>query len=176
MIIRNILIITVIAALVPTAMSSVSVSTAYASEKSPYESGRDHGCDDAGISDSDDRYINEPGKGPSFHTNEFMEGYHDGFNECEDEGGEFDGPQIEFDQGFQREYAGERYYEGWDWRQICDDVDGFISEPCSELVTSDGNALTADGKRALERIACGGGAIIGVLTGNPLSAVQGLLC
>jgi hypothetical protein len=30
--------------------------------KSPYESGYDHGCDDAGLSPSD-RYINEPGKG-----------------------------------------------------------------------------------------------------------------
>ena len=43
---------------------------------------RDHGCDDAGISDPSDRYINQPGKGPSTHTNEFMDGYYDGFYEC----------------------------------------------------------------------------------------------
>lgn len=53
-----------------------------ASSKSPYESGYDHGCDDADISDPDDRYINQPEKGPSFHTNEFMRGYNDGYDEC----------------------------------------------------------------------------------------------
>jgi hypothetical protein len=35
-----------------------------------YESGYDHGCDDAAISDPNDRYINQSEKGPSFHTNE----------------------------------------------------------------------------------------------------------
>jgi hypothetical protein len=50
--------------------------------KSPYSSGYDHGCDDAEISDPSDRYINEPGKGPSFHTDEFMSGYYAGFNAC----------------------------------------------------------------------------------------------
>ena len=48
---------------------------------SAYESGRDHGCDDARLNPSD-RYINEPGKGPSFHTNEFMSGYNDGLSSC----------------------------------------------------------------------------------------------
>ena len=38
------------------------VQLIYAGGKSPYESGYDHGCDDAGLSPSD-RYINEPGKG-----------------------------------------------------------------------------------------------------------------
>jgi hypothetical protein len=55
---------------------------ANASSKSPYESGRDHGCDDAGISDVGDRYINQDEKGPSFHTNEFMRGYNNGFDDC----------------------------------------------------------------------------------------------
>jgi hypothetical protein len=55
---------------------------ANASSKSPYESGRDHGCDDADISDVSDRYINQPEKGPNFHTNEFMRGYNDGYDEC----------------------------------------------------------------------------------------------
>jgi hypothetical protein len=58
------------------------VTTANASSKSPYESGYDHGCDDADISDPDDRYINQPEKGPSFHTNEFMRGYNDGYDAC----------------------------------------------------------------------------------------------
>ncbi len=47
-----------------------------------YDSGRDHGCDDADISDPADRYINQPGKGPSFHTNAFIDGYNTGFNAC----------------------------------------------------------------------------------------------
>jgi hypothetical protein len=48
----------------------------------PYRSGYDHGCSDAKISDSSKRYINQPGKGPSFHTSEFMRGYNDGFESC----------------------------------------------------------------------------------------------
>jgi hypothetical protein len=59
----------------------VSISPSFASTDT-YDSGRDHGCDDAGISDPSDRYINQPGKGPSTHTNEFMDGYYDGFYEC----------------------------------------------------------------------------------------------
>ncbi|MDN5867242.1 MAG: hypothetical protein L0H55_07565 [Candidatus Nitrosocosmicus sp.] len=54
----------------------------FASSNSPYDSGYDHGCDDAGISDSSDRYINQPEKGPSYHTSEFMNGYNDGVNSC----------------------------------------------------------------------------------------------
>ena len=46
------------------------------------QSGYQHGCSDASISDPDDRYINQPKKGPSFHTGSFMDGYHNGFNEC----------------------------------------------------------------------------------------------
>lgn len=57
-----------------------------ASSKSPYESGYDHGCDDSEISDPDDRYINQPEKGPSFHTNEFMRGYNDGYDDCSNGG------------------------------------------------------------------------------------------
>jgi hypothetical protein len=47
--------------------------------KSPFESGHGHGCSDADFSD---RYINQPGKGPSFHTEEFMRGYDTGYNAC----------------------------------------------------------------------------------------------
>ena len=39
------------------------------------ESGYDHGCDDARISDPSDQYINQPEKGPAYHTPEFMDGY-----------------------------------------------------------------------------------------------------
>lgn len=48
----------------------------------PYRSGYDHGCSDAKISDSNNRYINQPGKGPTYHTSEFMRGYNDGFESC----------------------------------------------------------------------------------------------
>lgn len=51
-------------------------------DKSPYESGYDHGCNDSGISDFSDRYINQPERGSSFHTNEFMRGYDTGYNAC----------------------------------------------------------------------------------------------
>jgi hypothetical protein len=60
------------------------IPLSYASEDNPYESGYDHGCDDAGISDPSERYINQPGKGPSFHTGSFMRGYNDGFDACSD--------------------------------------------------------------------------------------------
>lgn len=46
------------------------------SSTSPYQSGYNHGCSDARISDPSDRYINEPGKGPNFHTPAFMNGYY----------------------------------------------------------------------------------------------------
>jgi hypothetical protein len=52
------------------------------SGSSAYDRGYDHGCDDAKISDPSDRYINQPEKGPSFHTDEFMNGYNDGYNLC----------------------------------------------------------------------------------------------
>lgn len=55
-----------------------------ASNNSPYSSGYDHGCDDAAISEPSDRYINQPGRGPSFHMGEFMNGYYDGFDACSD--------------------------------------------------------------------------------------------
>ena len=58
----------------------------YASESSPYDSGYDHGCDDAGRSESD-KYINQDEKGPAFHTQEFMSGYYSGLNACSSSGG-----------------------------------------------------------------------------------------
>lgn len=48
----------------------------------PYDSGYNHGCDDARISDPSDRYINQREKGPSYHTEEFMDGYYQGFDDC----------------------------------------------------------------------------------------------
>ena len=34
------------------------------------------------LSDIDKRYISQEGKGPENHTNEFMNGYEEGFEEC----------------------------------------------------------------------------------------------
>lgn len=50
--------------------------------KSPFGPGYKHGCNDSRISNFSERYINQPGKGPSFHTDEFMRGYDTGFNVC----------------------------------------------------------------------------------------------
>jgi hypothetical protein len=65
-----------------TSTLAIQIQLAYAGGKSSYESGHDHGCNDADISDPDDRYINQPERGPSFHTDEFNDGYRDGFQEC----------------------------------------------------------------------------------------------
>lgn len=77
----QILTLTVAAILGATMISGQSILVVYASSSS-YNSGYDHGCDDAGISDPGDRYINQPEKGPTFHTGEFMSGYDDGFSAC----------------------------------------------------------------------------------------------
>ena len=58
----------------------IGILQVYAS--SPYDSGYNHGCNDARISDPSDRYINQPEKGASFHTDMFMQGYYDGFDAC----------------------------------------------------------------------------------------------
>ena len=50
----------------------------------PYKSGYNHGCSDAKLSNPDNRYINQPGKGANYHTSEFMRGYNDGFEKCSD--------------------------------------------------------------------------------------------
>jgi hypothetical protein len=50
-----------------------------------YEFGYDKGCEDAKITNSTQQYIKQPGGGPSFHSNEFIEGYDDGYEECFDE-------------------------------------------------------------------------------------------
>lgn len=71
-----------IALFTSTIVLSAPLPFVLASSNSPYDSGYDHGCDDAGISDPSDRYINQPEKGPSFHTSEFMNGYNAGFNSC----------------------------------------------------------------------------------------------
>ena len=78
--------------------SIASIPSAFASNDA-YDSGRDHGCDDAKISDPDDRYINQPEKGPSFHTGAFMDGYHAGFDSCSGNGDDNDDNDNDNDNG-----------------------------------------------------------------------------
>jgi hypothetical protein len=66
--------------------SIVPFSSAGSATTEVYDNGYDHGCDDARIMNPSERYINQPGKGPSFHTNEFMDGYYTGFYECSNDG------------------------------------------------------------------------------------------
>ena len=47
----------------------------------PFQAGYDHGCSDAKLTFSK-RYINQLGKGPNFHTIEFMKGYNAGLEAC----------------------------------------------------------------------------------------------
>jgi hypothetical protein len=49
---------------------------------SGYDSGYNHGCNDAKLSDPSEGYINQPENGPSFHSDTFMQGYQSGFNSC----------------------------------------------------------------------------------------------
>jgi hypothetical protein len=60
--------------------SVIATNDAIAS-KSLYQSGYDHRASDArdDCSDGCDWYILEPGKGFEFHTQEFIDGYIDGF-------------------------------------------------------------------------------------------------
>jgi hypothetical protein len=91
---------------------------AVGSSTSPYQSGYDHGCSDARISDPSDRYINEPGKGPSFHTNEFMRGYNAGYDACSGGGGSSgDGSKSPFRSGYDHGAvdASDDCSDGCDW-------------------------------------------------------------
>jgi hypothetical protein len=55
-----------------------------------YNSGYDHGCNDAGILDKAGRYINQPEARPFLNSDEFMHGYNDGFGACSGGGGNTD--------------------------------------------------------------------------------------
>jgi hypothetical protein len=67
-------------------LNVLPVQLSSGSSTSPYQSGYNHGCSDVRISDPSERYINQPGKGPRFHTNEFMSGYNTGYNACSQDG------------------------------------------------------------------------------------------
>jgi hypothetical protein len=77
-------VIVLLVAILTIPIFAIPPSTSKAYAQSPYSSGYDHGCDDAKIANPDDRYINQPGKGPTYHTGSFMNGYYDGFDSCFD--------------------------------------------------------------------------------------------
>jgi hypothetical protein len=64
------------------AQQSMGTYVGLASKSSVYSSGFAQGCDDVGISDPDERSINQPGKNLSFTTDEFTRGYAAGFDIC----------------------------------------------------------------------------------------------
>jgi len=78
--INKLILTTVALALIIGCLGPIASNTVEAS-KSPYQSGYDHGASDAedNCSDGCDWYILEPGKGFAFHTEEFNEGYIEGF-------------------------------------------------------------------------------------------------
>ena len=141
---------------------SMNTSNVYASGGSPYDSGRDHGCDDAGRSESD-KYINQPEKGPSFHTQEFMNGYYAGLNECSSGGSNGGGG---FEQPSQPPSS---QRGGIDWNAACQIAHTVLGlqTPCDELVTPN-NELTDKGEQVL---ACYGGGALAPLLG-PAAAAQ----
>ena len=65
-----------------TTIAAVSFIIPHAMAKgTPFQAGYDHGCSDAKLTFSK-RYINQLGKGPNFHTIEFMKGYNAGLDAC----------------------------------------------------------------------------------------------
>ena len=67
--------------IIVTAASLGIMQGVMAKKGTPFQAGYDHGCNDAKVTFSA-RYINQPDKGPSFHTQEFMSGYRAGFSAC----------------------------------------------------------------------------------------------
>jgi hypothetical protein len=128
------------------------------------------GCDDAGRSESD-KYINQPEKGPSFHTNEFMDGYYAGLNACSSRGnnggGGFEESRPDDGEGFSQPPT---QTEGIDWFAACNLAHTFLGlqTPCNELVNPD-NTLTEQGNRVL---LCYGGGLLLLLKGGGLGALS----
>lgn len=140
-------------------------------------------CDDARLNPSD-RYINEPGKGPSFHTDEFMDGYYSGLNACSSGGNGGGGERGDFDQPREiqpREIQpnnppSSSQQGGMDWIKTCNDLQAALVSSCDVLVNPD-NTLTTEGERAVgcirNGIALAGGGTF--LLSLPLPLVVGAL-
>jgi hypothetical protein len=154
---------------------TAQIQVANASGKSPYESGYDHGCDDAGISDPSDRYINQPEKGPSFHTEAFMRGYNAGVDNCSDDD---ENTSSQDDESDESEADSARSETGnTDWRSICSTLQIALYSPCAELVNNDDGSLSSEGERALSCIRNGAllAAGAGLLPGVGIPVTPGLI-
>jgi hypothetical protein len=122
----------------------------FASESSPYDSGYDHGCDDAGRSESD-KYINQPERGPSFHTQEFMNGYYAGLNACSS-GGSSSGGGFEQSRPTDGQFQSGKGSGGW--TNVCNTLQPVLLQSCRELVSPSGT-FTNEGQRAYDCISNG---------------------
>lgn len=123
---------------------TIQIQLAYAGGKSPYQSGYDHGCDDTDISDPDDRYINQPEKGPSFHTDEFMDGYHAGYNSCS--GGSSNDRESDRDEGTGDGEEGSPAEGRKTLEDLCVQYGSYVGkspEECRQMV--DGNDIKGPG-------------------------------
>jgi hypothetical protein len=142
-----------------TSIFPAQIQLVYAGGKSPYKSGYDHGCDDAKLSPSD-RYINEPGKGPSFHTDEFMSGYDNGFNSCSG-GGSDGGDQTTNDGDNGDSSQGRKTLEDY-----CIELLGKSDQECHRMV--DGNDIKVPG---LVYLLCNAIRLGGITSTGGLSAL-----
>jgi hypothetical protein len=109
--------------------------------RTPYELGYDHGCEDAGLAQSE-RYQ------PEGHTDEFVRGYYDGYNDCVENISlneeEFQPQRQSIDEEpFQQPNEG-----GIDWIKTCNDLQITLVSSCEVLVNPD-NTLTIEGERAV---------------------------
>jgi hypothetical protein len=75
---------------------------AHATNLTPYKAGYTHGVGDANGNSA--LYIEQPGKGPDFHTKQFNQGYVDGFCSVAGPGGA-SGLHLEFSFYFYRIYT-----------------------------------------------------------------------
>ncbi len=137
------------------------LSSIQGSKASPYGSGYDHGYDDAGISDPSEQYINQPEKGPDYHTSEFMDGYYAGVEACS--GGSSDETVYEDEteqqpESYDYSVPSNTNTQGTDFGPICDTLQMALSNSCSDLVNPD-DSLTSLGKDTVGCII--GGATIG---------------
>jgi hypothetical protein len=136
----------------------------YASESSSYESGYDHGCDDAGIADPDERYINQPERGPAFHTDEFMQGYDAGFYAC-------GGGGVPQEPYYQEPYYEEpRQSGGINWEDLCYQYGGLIGIKDPYYEYANGTELTEKGRTAL--VCLLGGAVTLFATLDPATKAE----
>lgn len=74
--------------------------------------------------------------------------------------------QTNITAGVSTDNQDNKHYEGFDWRGVCNNplVRNYITQQCDVLVTSDGNALTSEGKTAMETVLCPQGrGVIGII-------------